>query len=150
MKNFFILFALISFTIFTACNKQTIEDSFVPVPPNQELPSSPDANTKTEKHNSNYLDNAGKASFTVENEDYILDEGEELLLTNKSTDAVSFHWDFGNGDTSTEANPTYKYEIHGYRTVTLTITDSYGKTHQTSNEVLVLCLFGGGNQSHDL
>lgn len=147
MKNFFILFAIISLAIFTSCNKQVIEDSFVPVPPNQESPSSPDI-TKTKNHGYSSIEQAGKAKFTINNEDNTLNEGDALLLTNNSIDAVSFHWDFGNGDTSTEAHPTYKYEIHGYRTVKLTITDSYGNTHQTSNEILVLCLFGGG--SHDL
>jgi len=148
MKNFFILFALISLTIFTSCNKQAIEDSFVPVTPNQELPSSPDINTKTNNHNFSNIVNAGKADFTINNEDNTLNEGDALLLTNNSIDAVSFHWDFGNGDTSTEAHPTHAYEIHGYRTITLTITDSNGITHQTTNEILVLCRFGGG--SHQL
>jgi len=148
MKNFFILSALISFAILTSCNKQAIEDSFVPVTPNQESSSLPDVNTKTNNLDFGNIEIVGKADFTINNEDNTLNEQDVLLLSNNSIDAVSYHWDFGNGHTSTEAHPTYKYEIHGFRTVTLTITDSFGNTHQTSDEILVLCLFGGGN--HDL
>ena len=148
MKNFFILSALISLTILISCNKQAIDDTIVPVSSFQESPSLSDANTVAEDYAFSHIEDVGRASFTVNNEDNILLEGDDLLLTNNSIDAVSYHWDFGNGDTSTEAHPTYQYEIHGYRTVTLTTTDSNGKIHETSNEVLVLCLFGGGD--HDL
>jgi PKD repeat protein len=37
-------------------------------------------------------------------------------------------WDFGNGVTSTTANPTYRYTTAGTYTVTLTVTDSNGLT----------------------
>ena len=139
MKNIITLFALISLTIFTACDNQKMEDDFVPA--NQETPDLLAVN-KTNNFG-NYQANAGKADFTINNEDDIVNEGDILLLSNISVNAVSYHWDFGNGDTSIEAQPTYNYEIHGNRTVTLTITDSNGKTHQTSNEILVLCVFGG-------
>ncbi len=139
MKNIFTLFALISLTIFTACDNQKMEDDFVPT--NQETPDL----LAVDKTNSidSYHVSVGKADFTINNEDSIVNEGDDLLLSNYSVNAVSYHWDFGNGDTSTEAQPIYNYEIHGNRIVTLTITDSNGKTHQTSHEVLVLCVFGG-------
>lgn len=143
MKKIFILSALISFTILTACNKQEMEDILVPA--DQETPSLP-AKNKADHDFSSTVNN-GEASFMINNEDQIINEGDVLLLANNSINAVSYQWDFGNGDTSTEANPTYKYKIHGNYTVTLTVTDTYGKTHQTSDEVLVLCLFGGGD--HD-
>lgn len=143
MKNIIILIAFTSLTIFTACNNQKIEGDIVPT-----IEKTTDRINieKTNKHG-NYLANIGEVNFTINNENNSLLEQDLLLLSNNSKNAVSYHWDFGNGDTSTKAQPNYKYEIHGYYTVTLTITDAFGSTHQTSNEILVLCLFGGGD--HD-
>lgn len=139
MKNILILIALISLTIFTACNNQKMEDDLIPT--SEETPDL----LAVDKINGDdsYQANVGEAKFTIDNEGDFVDEGATLLLSNNSVNAVSYHWDFGNGDISTEAQPTYQYEIHGNRTVTLTITDAFGKTHQTSQEVLVLCIFGG-------
>ena len=85
--------------------------------------------------------------FTIDNDKGEVFENEALLLTNNSLNAVSYHWDFGNGDTSTKVNPAYKYDMHGSYTVTLTITDAIGNVRQSSQEILVLCVFGGGD--HD-
>ena len=41
---------------------------------------------------------------------------------NKSINAANFTWNFGNGQTSTEANPKVTYEQPGFYTVTLTCT----------------------------
>lgn len=132
MKNIFILVALISFTIFTACNKDEMVDTAV------SIDEEPTTSITTE-------DNVGEAHFTIDNDRKTLMESEELLLTNNSVNAVSYHWDFGNGDTSTEVNPIFNnYKMHGNYTVTLTITDALGNTHEARDEIEVLCIFGGG------
>ena len=46
----------------------------------------------------------------------------EVTFTNKSLNAAGYHWDFGNGQTSTEENPTVSYDTPGLYTVTLTCT----------------------------
>jgi len=136
MKKIFILAALFSFTIFTSCNKEEMEDSFVAA--DEEL-----ATQNADRHNDKSMIVA-QAAFTINNEDNTLWESDELLLTNNSVNAVTYHWDFGNGDTSTEANPTYnKYKMHGPFSVTLTVTDALGHAHQTSQDIVVLCIFGG-------
>lgn len=140
MKNILTFIALISLTIFTACSNQKVENDLVPT--SEKTLNLPSIDNKTNSHN-NYMANIAKADFTIENEGISINEGVDLLLSNNSVNAVSYFWDFGNGDTSTEAQPVYNYEIHGNRTVTLTITDAFGKTHQTSQEILVLCVFGG-------
>ena len=51
---------------------------------------------------------------------------------NNSTDAIDYAWDFGDGDTSTEASPTHRYYKSGEYTVTLTATNEKGKSKTTS------------------
>jgi len=128
MKNIFVLFVLFSLAIFTSCDKEELAD----------------------EHLITYeadIENVGEVNFTIDNRDNTVFEKDALLLTNNSVNAVSYHWDFGNGDTSSEAQPDYDYKIHGYYNITLTITDVHGNTEHTSNEILVLCVFAEGN--HD-
>lgn len=126
MKNILMLFVVLSIAFFTSCDREEFE----------------------EQHSLTYQeDNLGTVGFTVDNQDKTLLERDDLLITNNSVNAVSYHWDFGNGDSSSEAIPDYEYKIHGYYTITLTITDVHGNTKEASQEILVLCLFGGGD--HD-
>ena len=46
-----------------------------------------------------------------------------VVFTNQSTNALSYLWDFGDGTSSTEKNPTKKYSNAGYYTVSLTVTN---------------------------
>lgn len=46
----------------------------------------------------------------------------EVAFTNKSLNALNYLWNFGNGQTSTEQNPTTQYSTPGLYTVTLTCT----------------------------
>ncbi|KMN45663.1 collagenase ColA [Bacillus sp. LK2] len=43
---------------------------------------------------------------------------------------VSYLWDFGDGTTSTEANPVHAYEKEGIHTVKLTVKDNKGKVNR--------------------
>lgn len=83
------------------------------------------------------------ADFSIHNEYNQVFEKDLLEVTNNSINAVSYHWDFGNGDTSSEANPQYSYGNHGTFTVKLTITDKYGDSKESSHDITVNCLFGG-------
>lgn len=85
----------------------------------------------------------GEVGFTINNKNGEVFEKEALLLSNNSKNAVSYHWDFGNGDTSTEANPKYTYDLHGLFRVKLAITDKYNITREISKNVSVICLFDG-------
>ncbi|MCS6934182.1 MAG: PKD domain-containing protein [Chitinophagales bacterium] len=46
-----------------------------------------------------------------------------ISFTNTSTNATSYLWNFGNGQTSTEPNPTHVYNANGVYTVTLIATN---------------------------
>jgi PKD repeat protein len=50
----------------------------------------------------------------------------EITFVNTSTDAVSFLWDFGDGGTATNINPSHIYYIPGDYTIQLIVTNSYG------------------------
>ena len=49
-----------------------------------------------------------------------------VSFTNTSSGAVSYQWNFGNGQTSTQQNPNYTYTSAGSYTVTLIATNSNG------------------------
>ena len=50
---------------------------------------------------------------------------------------VSWFWDFGDGETSTEQNPEHRYVKFDNYSVTLTITDDRGVSNSTSKNITV-------------
>ncbi len=54
----------------------------------------------------------------------------------------SFHWDFGDGNTSTEATPAHSYGATGSYTVILTVTDDRGNTDTRTRENYITVLPG--------
>lgn len=59
-----------------------------------------------------------------------------VVFTNTSQNATSYLWDFGDGTTSTETNPSHVYTTPGTYMVQLTATGPNG-THSTSATVTV-------------
>lgn len=57
-------------------------------------------------------------------------------FTNNSTNATSYTWDFGDGETSAEANPTHTYAADGVYTVKLTATNECGDAVTTGTVVI--------------
>ncbi|PXY27349.1 ThuA domain-containing protein [Prauserella muralis] len=60
-------------------------------------------------------------------------------FTGERSGGVSYHWDFGDGSTSTEANPRHTYADTGTYTATLTVTYADGEKATTKTEVNVGC-----------
>ena len=58
------------------------------------------------------------ASATLSNNNVTL-PGATVSFTNTSTNATSYYWDFGDGNISTNTNPTYTYSTAGTYTVML-------------------------------
>lgn len=58
------------------------------------------------------------------------------------THSVTYQWNFGDGGSSTSADPSYEYTASGNYTATLTVTDDLGATDSASISIVV-------NQSPD-
>lgn len=52
----------------------------------------------------------------------------QVAFTALTHSAVSWNWDFGDGNTSTEKNPVHVYEEGGYYVATLTASDNAGNS----------------------
>jgi len=61
-----------------------------------------------------------------------------VSFSNESVSAIDYAWDFGTGDSSTEANPTYIFEGEGSYTVTLTSSDANGLSDSVTKQVEVI------------
>jgi hypothetical protein len=59
-------------------------------------------------------------------------EGERIQFTLQEVSGgiapYSYLWEFGDGETSTDENPSHSYDDSGYYTVSLTVTDDRGNT----------------------
>ncbi len=64
----------------------------------------------------------------------------DAAFTSTSTDAdgtiSSYAWNFGDGGTSTQANPTHSYATANTYTVSLTVTDNVGATNVVTHPVI--------------
>jgi PKD repeat protein len=59
-----------------------------------------------------------------------------VTFTNTSTGANSYQWNFGTGNTSTQVNPTYTYQVPGVYTVTLVATSNgCSRTYAVPNQI---------------
>lgn len=70
--------------------------------------------------------------------------GKQPLLVNFSPDAVvncnpiiSYNWNFGNGSSSTQNNPSVTYNQPGIYPVNLSVTDNLGNSHQLTKKIVV-------------
>nr|WP_298930232.1 PKD domain-containing protein [uncultured Allomuricauda sp.] len=62
----------------------------------------------------------------------------EYTFTNSSTGAVSYDWNFGDGNTSTEESPTHIYTDADTYTVTLTATNDSGLSTTLEQSIEIL------------
>ena len=54
-----------------------------------------------------------------------------------SENAADYEWDFGDGETTINQNPTHTYEEDGYYTITLRVTSNTGNTDRTESGLSV-------------
>ncbi|TVR85762.1 MAG: PKD domain-containing protein [Saprospirales bacterium] len=75
-----------------------------------------------------------EASFQVPFEVCV---GSEVPISNTSCNADSYLWDFGNGETSTESNPTVIYDEPGTYNILLTVNNQCGMDMYSVNVQVV-------------
>ncbi len=112
MKQFYLLFLSCAFLF--SCSTEPIED----------IDKDPDP------------DGGPEACFQLS--DFVLAVGQDLEITNCSEGALTYLFDFGNGETSTDENPETEYEEGGEYTITLTITGENEETDTYTKTVTVI------------
>jgi PKD repeat protein len=89
-------------------------------------------------------DHETKTDYIVANPDFSADATSGIApVAIRFTDTTpnsqtGWHWDFGDGTTSTEKNPVHLYQNGGNYTVTLTATSPYGTTSVTKDAYIHL------------
>jgi len=73
---------------------------------------------------------------------YAADKGVNISFISRDSydpdgSIASYSWDFGDGGSSAQANPTYSYTTAGNYTATLTVTDDKGATGSASASVTI-------------
>jgi PKD repeat protein len=98
-----------------------------------------DGSTDDVQHDVTITDAAPTAEFTWAPAEPV--EGTEVQFTDTSTspadDIVAWSWDFDDGGTSTEQNPSYTFMDDGTYTVSLTVTDDDNSTGTVQYDVTV-------------
>lgn len=84
----------------------------------------------------------GDADFSMNSSFYtdynIWAINDAISFTNTSTaDHLSYNWDFGDGNTSTDENPTHAYVNEGTYQITLTVGYAYGCSYSVSYTIIV-------------
>lgn len=65
--------------------------------------------------------------------------GNNVQFTNDTQNASNISWNFGDGGTSTQQNPTHNFATNGTYTVTMTL-DVCGKTYTKTHEITISTL----------
>ena len=64
-------------------------------------------------------------------------DGKVVTFTNNSSNATSYNWDFGDGNSSTEENPVHTYASFGTYNVELTATNECGSDKSSQSITLI-------------
>lgn len=81
------------------------------------------------------------ASFTTTGE---LKTFSPIQFTDESTGAVAWNWDFGNGETSTEQNPTITFNTSEPLDISLSVVDANGCRDTVVQSIAVITALGDG------
>ena len=84
------------------------------------------------------VDSLPPVDFTMQKDTLCF--GEKAFFYGKGKDIISWHWDFGNGDSSSFQNPVYTYPAPGLYTVTLNATSMKGCPIIVTHNIFVVAL----------
>lgn len=93
----------------------------------------------TDTKTSNSLVNVGVAPYVFFTANGTVNSKQVVFTTHGDTSgtAGNYSWNFGDGKTSTEKNPTHTYASAGTYNVTLNVTNSYGTSTYTLRNVSI-------------
>jgi PKD repeat protein len=88
------------------------------------------------------LEAANQPPIAVPNGPYAGDVGAQIAFSSEGSrdpegGAITYKWEFGDGESSTEANPTHPYDADGTYVARLTVTDPQGLTGTATVQVVV-------------
>ena len=89
--------------------------------------------------NTDYTDttgNLGSPDVTTAGLTKVYKDSEEVQFTDNSEGAVTTFWDFGDGETTFEANPIHYYYENGEYVVKLVATNYYGESSQEQTVIV--------------
>ncbi|MCF8338248.1 MAG: PKD domain-containing protein [Bacteroidales bacterium] len=73
-----------------------------------------------------------------------IEEGMSIQFTDESSgDPTEWQWNFGDGSTGSDQNPTHTYSSAGNYTVILTVENEYGSNTETKPDYIEVSSFGG-------
>jgi uncharacterized protein (TIGR02145 family) len=76
--------------------------------------------------------------------------GKPVQFTEQSTNKpTSWLWNFGDGDTSSEQNPSHEYLSSGVYSVALTVTNNFGSSTETKSDYIIVLETGRFTDSRD-
>jgi hypothetical protein len=65
-----------------------------------------------------------------------------------TTISVSYNWDFGDGETSSQQNPNHIFDQSGVYIVNMTVNDDAGNTAYSTTEITIMEKENGGNSGN--
>ena len=80
---------------------------------------------------------APDASFTYTSENDYVDTELEFSDASTTDDDLTYLWDFGDGETSTDKNPKHTYAEAGTYTINLTVTDTADQTDYYTMDIVI-------------
>jgi len=93
------------------------------------------AGCKDDKYDFDALPDTVKSFFSIDSEELHINEA--IAFNNASENAETYTWDFGDGTTSTDQNPSKTYSNPGTYTVKLTAVGPGGTGNYTSDLVII-------------
>ena len=78
------------------------------------------------------------AAFEVDNTAGVIGQELQFLFRSVPASVTAFAWNFGDGNTSTDENPTHIYNAAGMYTVSLTITTTSGTDTETKTDHITI------------